>query len=111
MGGETGTVIGEKNYVQLCAYVGMKPIFKPKEKSDSSLHAFGTQVNCSEFQKITSRCVLILFVENGEWIPITAMVVDGKVLFRLGKDTLQMYDAVKSHHKQQLTLGARDRRV
>eukprot|EP00171_Calliarthron_tuberculosum_P023565 IDg23565t1 len=73
----------------MCADVGLKPIFRPKKKGDSSSHAFGTHQNCSEPQKIIGRCVLPLPVGNGEWLPITAMVVDGNVPFMLGKDTLQ----------------------
>ncbi len=106
--GATGTVVGLCNYISICENLGFKPILLPREEGDSVAHAFGRR-RTALHPRNHGRCVLPLPVGRGEWLHISAMVVDGDVPFMLGKDSLQQHQALESHGKEwlQMTTGER----
>jgi len=105
-GGASASGVGWDVYLNICDVIGTKPIILPLNKGDSRYHAFGTPNNCSELQKIVGRSTIPLPLGNGKWAPISALVVQGKVPFIIGKDTLQKFKCVEDHDKGRLEIRA-----
>ncbi len=82
-----------------------------KQKGDCEFHAFRTARNSSKPQKIIGRCKIPLRVGCGRWLSVSVLVVDGEVLFIIGKSTLKQYKRIESYDQGWVEMTTRQGKV
>lgn len=110
-GGASLSVIGWKVYIDVCYQLGVEPKVLTKLGSDPDFHAFGTPGNSSSKERVVGRCTIPVPVGRGEVMKIGAIVVDGHVLFIMGKDMLMEYKCVEDHSNQRSEFALHSRKV
>ncbi len=108
-GGASNTVAGLYQFTAFCDEMGVSPTIE--EEKYEKWHAFGTQMNRSEQQKIIGYSRIPIPLDQGDYIWIKLMIIDGDVPIIIGKNTLQELDALEAHGRNWIQVNVFNRKV
>ena len=97
-GGATASmVMGWSRYIDTCHALGIQANILPLKDGYCRCHVFGTKENSSKPEDIIGRCIIPISVINGYWWSLLVLVVEKKVPFIMGKNSLVDNDGIEAH--------------
>lgn len=110
-GGATSTVIGIKEYHNVCDELNILPSIQELDVSDPRWHAFGLSGNSSKTESIIGKAKVPIPCGKGRFLVANVMIVDCQVPFIIAKPTLASWEAMEAHGENYIEVTCSTSRV